>query len=133
MIGLALSAITSRAPGPVATVAAVIFLGLAVSQCAGKASQARRADKAEMALSRTLVDLSACRANTSRLEAAVGVQNSAVEAMRSIGEAKVAAAEKAVSAALSGRAAAEAKAKALASRPAVSCDAAVEEALEALK
>ena len=91
--------ITSRLAGPAASIAAVILLGLAVSQCA-RASRAEHAlDLAGNALALSEASLDTCRTNTDTLKGALGRQNAAVYALKAEGAARVAQSDKAAQAA----------------------------------
>jgi hypothetical protein len=95
LIGL----LTSRLAGPVASIAAVILLGLAVSHCA-RADRAEHAlDLAANALALSEKSLATCRTNTDTLKVTLARQNAAVDALKAEGAARVAQSEKATQAA----------------------------------
>ena len=91
--------LTSRLAGPVASVAAVILLGLAVSQCARADRAEGDVQKMQTSLKDARADLGACRTNTDTLKATLARQNAAVDALKAEGEARVAQSAKAAQAA----------------------------------
>lgn len=95
LIGL----LTSRLTGPAASVAAVILLGLAVSQCARAGRAEHALDLAANALALSETSLGTCRTNTDTLKATLARQNAAVDALKADGEARVAQSDKAAQAA----------------------------------
>lgn len=101
MIGLAISMLTSRLAGPLASVVAIIAILLAVSQCSGRVKAEGQASKSEVARKAALADLRTCQANVTGLTVAIDRQNDAVDGLKAEAEAKVAASRKAVSAARS--------------------------------
>lgn len=117
-----LAILTSRLAGPISSAFALLFLVLALTQCAGKAHQTRRADAAEMALSIAQTDLTRCQDNRKDLEGKIATQNAAVEGLRHEASIRTAAAEKAVTEALKGRAGAEARAAKLLNTPPAGVD-----------
>lgn len=118
-----LAILTSRLAGPISSAFALLFLVLALTQCAGKVHQTRRADAAEMALSIAQTDLTRCQDNRKDLEGKIATQNAAVEGLRHEASIRTAAAEKAVTEALKGRAGAEARAAKLLNTPPAGLDA----------
>jgi len=90
-----LGALTSRLAGPLASVAAVILLGLAVSQCAGRVKAERSLARAEKQIVAVKRDLGTCRANTAALEAGIRRQNEAVAGWKAEGDRRAALIEKA--------------------------------------
>jgi predicted metal-dependent HD superfamily phosphohydrolase len=97
MIPLALSLLTSKLTGPIATLGCVILLALTVSQCTGRVRAEHRADHADKLLARSVADLSVCKSNVSALDSALTRQNAAVDALERESEARVAASAKAAS------------------------------------
>lgn len=95
MIALALSLITSRIAGPIASVVAVVALGLAVSQCSGRVKAEGNLQKAQSALSVAKASLRTCQTNVTGLTVAIDRQNVAVEALKREGDARVAESAKA--------------------------------------
>lgn len=123
MIATILAALTSRLAGPIASGLALLFLALALTQCAGKTVQTHRADRAEAALDTARADLTRCQGNARTLEGSIRAQNAAVDTLRAEGDRRAAEAAKAISEAAKGRASAEARAAKLLSRPPAGIDA----------
>lgn len=123
MIKSLLGIITSPLAGPVGAAAALLLLALALTQCSEKAVQSHRAAVAEKKLESSQRDLRTCQGNERDLKGSIASQNAALETLRSEATVRTAAAEKAVSDALKGRASAEARAAKLLAQPPAGIDA----------
>lgn len=123
MLSAIVGALTSRVAGPAASAVALALALVAVGQCSEKQAEARRADRAEGAARLANQDLTACRGNSARLQAALNDQNASIEAAREEGDRRAQAAESALAEAERGRAATEARIKRLLTNPPAGIDA----------
>lgn len=91
LIGL----LTSRLAGPVASAVAVLLLALCLGQCTRAAKAEHGLARAASARDAAVRDLGTCRANATTLRGAIAAQNAAVGELKALGDARLAASEKA--------------------------------------
>jgi hypothetical protein len=87
--------LASRLFGPVASVAAVLFMALSVGQCTRAIKAENRVTKAEATAERAMTSLTTCKANQSTLEVALEAQNRAVAGLKAESDRRVAQSAKA--------------------------------------
>jgi hypothetical protein len=87
--------LASRLFGPVASIAAVLALALSVGQCTRALKSERALAKAEAVAAKAMADFTTCKANTTRLEAALEAQSRAVAGLKAESDRRVAQSAKA--------------------------------------